>query len=286
VGKTYEVLSGAGTAIWSGPGRRCNKIGTYPCGARVNVLEERTGWGRTDKGWVPLIYLDDVNSPPRVTDTGLYIQRDYIPAGRNNRPGGYNPDTFITIHETGNTAAGADAAAHAAWLKGDEAARKQISYHYTVDDHSIIQHLPDRETAYHAGDGTDGPGNTTSIGIELTVNKDGDFAQTQANAASLVRLLMKEHGIPIDHVVQHNYWSGKDCPYNIRHTSSGWEDFLALSRGDSIIPSVLNADVDTLARAGIITAPDYWKTGVYSPANVKTLIGKMAAYVRRSEGTP
>ena len=66
MGKTYEVLSGAGTAIWSGPGRRCNKIGTYPCGARVNVLEERTGWGRTDKGWVPLIYLDDVNSPPRV----------------------------------------------------------------------------------------------------------------------------------------------------------------------------------------------------------------------------
>ena len=52
-----------------------------------------------------------------------------------------------------------------------------MSWHYTVDDHAIVQHLPDYETAYHAGDGKDGPGNTTSIGIEICVNAGGDFAQ-------------------------------------------------------------------------------------------------------------
>ena len=93
--------------------------------------------------------------------------------------------------------------------------------HYTVDDHAIVQHLPDYETAYHAGDGKDGPGNATSIGIEICVNAGGDFAQAQANAASLVRQLMEEHGIPIDRVVQHAHWNGKDCPKTcLLYTSS------------------------------------------------------------------
>ena len=50
-----------------------------------------------------------------------------------------------------------------------------MSWHYTVDDHAIVQHLPDYETAYHAGDGKDGPGNATSIAVEICVNAGGDF---------------------------------------------------------------------------------------------------------------
>lgn len=103
-----------------------------------------------------------------------------------------------------------------------------MSWHYTVDDHAIVQHLPDGETAYHAGDGADGPGNTTSIGVEICVNAGGDFEASKRNAAALVRLLMGEHGIPLDHVVQHNHWNGKDCPRTIRGTKGGWETFLAL----------------------------------------------------------
>lgn len=100
-----------------------------------------------------------------------------------------------------------------------------------MDDHAIVQHLPDGETAYHAGDGPKGTGNARSIGVEICVNADGDFAKARENAASLVRLLMEEHGIPIGHVVQHNHWNGKDCPYTIRHTSGAWEAFLALCEG-------------------------------------------------------
>lgn len=80
---------------------------------------------------------------------------------------------------------------------------------------------PTTRRAYHAGDGKAGPGNTTSIGIEICVNAGGDFEAAKANAAALVRLLMEEHGIPLDNVVQHNRWNGKDCPKTIRATARG-----------------------------------------------------------------
>ena len=280
----YTVTPSIGVNIRSGPGTGYGKAGAYPCGAVVDVLEKRDGWGRTDKGWVSLAYLEAVEGPQRVTDNGIAIQEHIISGGRKNRPGrDTNPDTYITIHETGNAAKGADAAAHGAYLDSAAGEDDLVSWHYTVDDHAIVQHLPDYETAYHAGDGKDGPGNATSIGIEICVNAGGDFAQAQANAASLVRLLMEDHGIPIDRVVQHAHWNGKDCPKTIRATTGAWEGFLALCRGETANVSKLDTDVDTLAEAGIINSPDYWRAGDYSAANVQALIGKMADYVREDE---
>ena len=274
----YIVTPSIGVNIRSGPGTSYGKVGAYPCGAVVDVLEARDGWGRTDKGWVSLAYLEAMEGPQRVTDNGIAIQEHIISGGRKNRPGrDTNPDTYITIHETGNAAKGADAAAHGAYLDSAAGEDDLVSWHYTVDDHAIVQHLPDYETAYHAGDGKDGPGNTTSIGIEICVNAGGDFAQAQANAASLVRLLMEEHGIPIDRVVQHAHWNGKDCPKTIRATTGAWEGFLALCRGKTAGVSELGAAVDKLAAAGLINSPDYWKGGVYSAANVQALIIKWAA---------
>ena len=280
----YTVTPSIGVNIRSGPGTGYGKVGAYPMGTVVDVLEERDGWGRTNKGWVSLAYLEAVEGPQRVTDNGIAIQEHIISGGRKNRPGrDTNPDTYITIHETGNAAKGADAAAHGAYLDSAAGEDDLVSWHYTVDDHAIVQHLPDYETAYHAGDGKDGPGNTTSIGIEICVNAGGDFAQAQANAASLVRLLMEEHGIPLDNVVQHNHWNGKDCPKTIRATAGAWEAFLAFCRGEPANVSKLDTDVDTLTEAGIINSPDYWRAGDYSAANVQALIGKMADYVREDE---
>ena len=273
----YTVTPSIGVNIRSGPGPGYGKAGAYPCGAVVDVLEKRDGWGRTDKGWVSLAYLEAVEGPQRVTDNGIAIQEHIISGGRKNRPGrDTNPDTYITIHETGNAAKGADAAAHGAYLDSAAGEDDLVSWHYTVDDHAIVQHLPDYETAYHAGDGKAGPGNTTSIGIEICVNAGGDFAQAQANAAALVRLLMEEHGIDIEHIVQHNHWNGKDCPKTIRSTPGAWEAFLVLCNGEPV-DAELSAAVDKLAAKGLINSPDYWKGGVYSAANVQALIIKWAA---------
>nr|DAI10257.1 MAG TPA: N-acetylmuramoyl-L-alanine amidase [Caudoviricetes sp.] len=279
----YKVTPSIGVNIRSGPGTGYGKVGAYPCGAVVDVLEERDGWGRTDKGWVSLAYLEAVEGPQRVTDNGIAIQTYLIDQEADNRPGGSNPCKYITIHETGNAAKGADAVAHAAYLDSDAGKRDMVSWHYTVDDHAIVQHLPDYETAYHAGDGKDGPGNTTSIGIEICVNAGGDFEAAKANAAALVRLLMEEHGISADRVVQHNHWNGKDCPKTIRATAGAWEAFLALCRGETANVSKLDTDVDTLANVGIIDQPDYWKAGNYSKDTVEALIGKTADYVREDD---
>ena len=282
----YTVTPSIGVNIRSGPGTSYGKVGAYPVGTVVDVLEARDGWGRTAKGWVSLAYLEAVEPEQVVTDNGIAIQVHIISDGRKNRPGrDTNPDAWITIHETANTAAGADAAAHGDYLDSDAGERDLVSWHYTVDDHAIVQHLPDYETAYHAGDGADGPGNASSIGVELCVNSGGDFAATQANAAALVRLLMAEHGISIDHVVQHNHWTGKDCPHTIRHTAGAWEGFLALCRGETPVGGVseLDTDVETLAQVGVLTDTDYWKSGKYAADTVATLIGNMADYVRAKE---
>lgn len=47
--------------------------------------------------------------------------------------------------------------------------------------------------------------------------------------------------------------------------------------------SGLDADVDALASAGIITSPDYWKAGNYSAANVQALIRAMAGHIMKGE---
>ena len=48
----YKVTPSIGVNIRSGPGTSYGKVGAYPMGTVVDVLEVRDGWGRTTKGWV------------------------------------------------------------------------------------------------------------------------------------------------------------------------------------------------------------------------------------------
>lgn len=138
---------------------------------------------------------------------------------------GINTCKYITIHETANKDKGADAQRHATLQSNGFSA----SWHYQVDDKQAIQSYPDTVRCWHAGDKT-GPGNYSSIGIEICVNSDGDFKKAVANAVELVKVLMARHNIPIGNVVQHNKWSGKNCPTNLRNGSKGvtWSEFIAM----------------------------------------------------------
>ena len=143
--KKYTVTPSIGVNIRKGPGTGYDKVGGYSKGTVITVLEERDGWGRTDKGWVKLSNLSlhtssgDVTVTDRKTDTGVPIKQMFVPKGRKNRPGVANPCTYITIHETGNKATGADAEAHGSYVRGDSAEASRVSWHYTVDDDSIVQ---------------------------------------------------------------------------------------------------------------------------------------------------
>ncbi|MCQ2818213.1 MAG: N-acetylmuramoyl-L-alanine amidase [archaeon] len=57
---------------------------------------------------------------------------------------------FITIHDTGNDGKGANAHAHAEYVTTSQV---EASWHFTIDDNEIYQHMPIDEVAYHAGDG-------------------------------------------------------------------------------------------------------------------------------------
>jgi len=156
----------------------------------------------------------------------VQIIKDFIPPGRRNRPGYAMSPKYITIHDTANPNAGADAKAHARYLKGDSAASIPVSWHFTVDERVIVQHLPLNENGWHASDGASGTGNRQSIGIEICENRDGNRAAAEANAAWLVAKLLKDYGLGLDRVKQHYDWSKKDCPRVLRGRKNGWANFL------------------------------------------------------------
>ncbi|WHY76976.1 N-acetylmuramoyl-L-alanine amidase [Neobacillus sp. WH10] len=149
------------------------------------------------------------------------IQRLIPASNTRTRPGLKLVPKYITIHETDNTSRGADAEAHARLQeRGND---RTASWHITVDENKIIQSIPFEEVAWAAGDGRNGPGNRTSIHIEMCVNADGNYEQTASNTVEVVQYLMSRFKISSDRIVPHKYWSGKNCPRNLLPR---WENFI------------------------------------------------------------
>ncbi|MBG9793009.1 N-acetylmuramoyl-L-alanine amidase [Paenibacillus dendritiformis] len=153
----------------------------------------------------------------------IEIKQRLLPDGRPNKPSRPMKPQYITIHNTDNSAPGATAEAHSRYiLNGSAGAQK--SWHYTVDDREVYQHLRDDEQGWHDGDGN-GPGNTTSIGIEVCMYQGMDEAKAWQRAAELIALLCKRHAIAVSRVVPHRHWSGKACPSRILPR---WSEFIKL----------------------------------------------------------
>lgn len=157
----------------------------------------------------------------------LNIVQDFIPVGNSNRPGNTLVATKITIHNTDNDNPGANAAAHAKYQKGPDAREREVSWHYTVDDKAVYQSLPTNEIGWHAG-----PGNGSSIAIEICMHPEMDVAACYERAALLVAVLSFQHKIPVaGGVVQHNFWTGKHCPRVLRDKPNGWKNFIEQIKG-------------------------------------------------------
>lgn len=145
------------------------------------------------------------------------ITKDYAPVVSSGaRPGiKMSKCIGVTIHNTDNSGAGADAKAHANLLKNSWK-NKQQSWHFAVDENGAYQSIPTDEIAWHAGDGGSGKGNTQTIAIEICMNSDGDLEKATDNAAQLAAQQLKEKGLSADKLYQHHDWSGKNCPSQIR----------------------------------------------------------------------
>jgi N-acetylmuramoyl-L-alanine amidase CwlA len=151
----------------------------------------------------------------------LNVVQDFVPTGSSNRPGRRLTPTHITIHNTDNAGPGADARAHARYIKGADARQRQVSWHYTVDDRVVIQHLPVNEVGWHAG-----PGNSKSIGIEICMHRGMPEAAAYERAALLVAVLAHQNNITVPgKIVRHFDWTGKHCPRVLLDKQDGWPTF-------------------------------------------------------------
>lgn len=131
----------------------------------------------------------------------------------------------VTIHNTDdiNEAAGTNDAEQYTRATWPNANMGDVRVHYYIDETDCWQNLREDEVGWHAGDGSYGPGNDTSIAIEIIMDGSGSAADKAAEdrGALLAAILLDKHGLGIDCLFQHNHWNGKDCPIYIRpHWSS------------------------------------------------------------------
>lgn len=155
----------------------------------------------------------------------------------------------ITVHNTSNWSNGANAMAHANLLRNGWKYR-YVSWHYVIDSNYAIRCIPENETAWCAGDGN-GDGNRKTINIEICDNADGNIYQATENAVALCADILRRHGITDvnGHLFQHNYWTGKDCPYDIRRGNPyDWNTFC--SKVQQLLNGGKGEAVDQILHAG------------------------------------
>ena len=160
----------------------------------------------------------------------LNIIQNHVPIGRRNRSQKKINPEWVTIHSTSNTGRTADALAHARFLINNggytlpSGRMNWVSWHFTVDDKSIVQHLPLDEEGYHCG-----AGNDKSIGIEICMNKGADTSKAIERAGALAAKYCYENNLPLKSVVQHHFWTTKNCPILLRedtYSDVSWAEFL------------------------------------------------------------
>lgn len=132
---------------------------------------------------------------------------------------------YITIHNTEdiNEAKGTDDAEQYTRATYPNQNMGTSRVHYYIDESSCWQNLREDEVGWHAGDSR-GPGNETSLGIEIIMDGTGSKPDTEAEerGALLAAILLDRHGLGIDKLVPHKHWTGKICPaYILPH----WLEF-------------------------------------------------------------
>lgn len=187
-----------------------------------------------------------------------------------------NAKKYIVVHETDNTSVGADADAHARLqINGNS---RNASWHWQVDDQEAIQSFEHYWECWGAGTYI---GNTQGIQVEICVNSDGDYNKAVKNAASLIAKIMKDENIAIDNVVQHHYFSGKNCPRNMRTGKISWTNFLQMVT--SIDTPKPDKPPNELSKYRIITGTYSTRSAAMSVLDIMRKRFGWVAYVEQEE---
>lgn len=164
-----------------------------------------------------------------------------------NKFGRNNKKRYITVHLTDNWNIGANAQTHANLQSNGNS--RAANWHWQVDDKVAIQSFTHDFQLWQSGDGG-GDGNMNSISIEGCVNADGNYKKMLKNLSKLVNKIMKDEGITIMRVVQHNHWSGKNCPSDIRAGRDGvsWKDLINMIQGAKVTVKVKKPSKKTASK--------------------------------------
>lgn len=239
------------------------------------------------------------------------LKQMLLTPGRGGRPSREIVPKAVVIHWTANTGAGADAVANRNYFEGHP--ENKVSAHYIVDDHQVVQCLPEDEMGYHVGAYHYQPRalellssypNNCTIGIETCVNRDGNFTQTYQNLIILTADILHRHGWDVDRLWRHYDITGKDCPrffvadeaaqaYGFEGAAAGWERFkrdvnlelkalevVAVFR--DIVGHWAQVNVEHLAQIGIVAGKG---DGTFSPdtpitrAETAVIVDRAIAYV-------
>ncbi len=176
----------------------------------------------------------------------------FIDESKANRPGTYNYQKYIVVHNTGSYPASSTSLANANYCRNTDAS---VSWHYTCGNDGINQQLPVNEKGWHAGGNYWGDGvtddqkvaagwvpdasNSSSVGIETCVDGfpadnpsagehwnttemyewyETHFDKTATYLAILVAYIsVRMNFNPYTQVVTHYNTAAKNCPMQMRY---------------------------------------------------------------------
>lgn len=204
-----------------------------------------------------------------ISDLGAYatLKVDLITKGWLRRPGTVYTPKYITIHNTGLHDVKADNFRRS---QLDVSQDKEVSWHFTVDEKEVIQHIPINEVGWHAGTGA---GNYNSFAVEICEREGAEEVAIQFIAELLSALEWDTSRIKT-----HKYWSGKQCPRLILpHLTEFISKITILTKCDKTLLDAANK----LYRHNIITTPRVWsKESEMKLEYVPGLISKMGGINR------
>lgn len=134
----------------------------------------------------------------------------------------------VTIHNTGRITVPegttmAEQYTRATWPNQN---MNSVRVHYYVDSTGAWQNLREDEVGWHAGDGSYGRGNNTTLAIEIIMDGSGDAFDraSEDNGARLAAALLHRHGLGTDALLTHWELSpvGKYCP---QYLLPRWDGF-------------------------------------------------------------
>ena len=167
-------------------------------------------------------------TPDRIrTEYGLTVKEKLLPDGsrlKPDRPLLHGSVEYITVHNTDRIKVNGTTQSEQYARATHNGNMGGVSVHYYIDEADCWQLLREDEMGYHAADGNTGPGNGTSLAVEIIMDGSGrDYdKEAEDRGALLAAILLHRHGLGIDRLASHYRWYPKKiCPaYILPHWSA------------------------------------------------------------------